>query len=59
MHTKNCYWLNNDSRKFLSRGYLLENETPEQRDTQAKMLKAIARILTSRERSAAASDACE
>lgn len=31
MHTKNCYWLNNDSRKFLSRGYLLENETPEQR----------------------------
>ena len=31
MHTKNCYWLNNDSRKFPSRGYLLENETPEQR----------------------------
>jgi ribonucleoside-diphosphate reductase alpha chain len=25
------YWLNKDSRKFLQRGYLLENETPEQR----------------------------
>jgi ribonucleoside-diphosphate reductase alpha chain len=24
-------WLNKDSRKFLSRGYLLENETPEER----------------------------
>lgn len=31
METKFCYWLNNDSRKFLSRGYLLENETAEQR----------------------------
>lgn len=27
----NIYWLNKDSRKFLSRGYLLENETAEQR----------------------------
>jgi ribonucleoside-diphosphate reductase alpha chain len=25
------YWLNKDSRKFLERGYLLEEETPEQR----------------------------
>jgi ribonucleoside-diphosphate reductase alpha chain len=25
------YWLNKDSRKFLQRGYLLEDETPEQR----------------------------
>ena len=25
------YWLNKDSRKFLQRGYLLEEETPEQR----------------------------
>jgi ribonucleoside-diphosphate reductase alpha chain len=25
------YWLNEDSRLFLERGYLLENETPEQR----------------------------
>jgi len=25
------YWLNENSRKFLQRGYLLENETPEQR----------------------------
>jgi len=25
------YWLNEDSRKFLSRGYLSEGETPEQR----------------------------
>lgn len=25
------YWLNEDSRKFLSRGYLHENETPEDR----------------------------
>lgn len=25
------YWLNKDSRKFLERGYLLEDETPEQR----------------------------
>ena len=28
---KDIYWLNKDSRKFLSRGYLLENETAEQR----------------------------
>lgn len=28
---KSIYWLNKDSRKFLERGYLLENETPEQR----------------------------
>jgi len=28
---KDIYWLNKDSRKFLERGYLLENETPEQR----------------------------
>ena len=27
----NCYWLNKDSRKFLSRGYLLEGETAEGR----------------------------
>lgn len=27
----NIYWLNKDSRKFLSRGYLLEGETAEQR----------------------------
>ena len=25
------YWLNEDSRKFLERGYLLDGETPEQR----------------------------
>jgi len=28
---KDIYWLNKDSRKFLERGYLLENETAEQR----------------------------
>lgn len=28
------YWLNKDSRKFLERGYLLENETAEQRIRQ-------------------------
>ena len=28
---KRIYWLNKDSRKFLERGYLLEDETPEQR----------------------------
>ena len=28
---KDIYWLNKDSRKFLSRGYLLEGETAEQR----------------------------
>ena len=27
----NIYWLNDDSRQFLSRGYLLEGETAEQR----------------------------
>ena len=33
MTTENndIYWLNKDSRKFLQRGYLLENETAEQR----------------------------
>jgi len=31
MSNKDIYWLNNDSRKFLARGYLLENETAEQR----------------------------
>lgn len=29
--SKDIYWLNKDSRKFLERGYLLEGETPEQR----------------------------
>ena len=28
---KDYYWLNKDSRTFLSRGYLSKNETPEQR----------------------------
>jgi ribonucleoside-diphosphate reductase alpha chain len=28
---KKYYWLNKDSRKFLERGYLKENETPEKR----------------------------
>ena len=28
---KRIYWLNKDSRKFLERGYLLEDESPEQR----------------------------
>lgn len=27
----NIYWLNEDSRKFLERGYLLDGESPEQR----------------------------
>ena len=31
MTNKDIYWLNADSRKFLARGYLLENETAEQR----------------------------
>jgi len=31
MTNKDIYWLNTDSRKFLARGYLLENETAEQR----------------------------
>ena len=34
MNTKKYYWLNKDSRKFLSRGYLLENETAEERIIQ-------------------------
>jgi ribonucleoside-diphosphate reductase alpha chain len=29
--TNDIYWLNKDSRKFLQRGYLLPDETPEQR----------------------------
>lgn len=29
--SKKYYWLNKDSKKFLSRGYLLEDETAEQR----------------------------
>ena len=29
--SKEIYWLNNDSRKFLERGYLVKGETPEQR----------------------------
>lgn len=29
--TKDIYWLNKDSRRFLERGYLLKDETPEQR----------------------------
>ena len=29
--SKDIYWLNNDSRKFLERGYLVKGETPEQR----------------------------
>lgn len=29
--SKEIYWLNKDSRKFLERGYLLPGETPEQR----------------------------
>ena len=28
---KDFYWLNEDSRTFLSRGYLSEGETPESR----------------------------
>lgn len=31
MNRKKYYWLNDDSRKFLSRGYLLSGETPEGR----------------------------
>jgi len=31
MENKHIGWLNKDSRCFLKRGYLLENETPEQR----------------------------
>jgi len=31
MTNKNIYWLNSDSRKFLERGYLLKDETAEQR----------------------------
>ena len=29
--SKEIYWLNKDSRKFLERGYLVEGESPEQR----------------------------
>jgi ribonucleoside-diphosphate reductase alpha chain len=41
--TEKYYWLNKDSRKFLERGYLLEDETAEQRirdiaDTAEKFL---------------------
>jgi ribonucleoside-diphosphate reductase alpha chain len=44
MTNKDIYWLNADSRKFLARGYLLENETAEQRirdiaETAEKYLK--------------------
>jgi ribonucleoside-diphosphate reductase alpha chain len=44
MTNKGIYWLNTDSRKFLARGYLLENETAEQRirdiaETAQKYLK--------------------
>lgn len=28
------YWLNDDSRKFLKRGYLTGDQTPEERITQ-------------------------
>ena len=31
--TMEIYWLNEDSRKFLSRGYLLEGESAEERMT--------------------------
>jgi len=31
MEKPNYYWLNKDSRKFLERGYLIDQETPEQR----------------------------
>jgi ribonucleoside-diphosphate reductase alpha chain len=31
MEKQKIYWLNSDSRKFLERGYLLEDETPESR----------------------------
>ena len=44
MTNKDIYWLNNDSRKFLARGYLIDNETAEQRikdiaETAEKYLK--------------------
>lgn len=44
MTNKDIYWLNADSRKFLARGYLLENETAEKRirdiaETAEKYLK--------------------
>ena len=29
--SKDIYWLNKDSRKFLERDYLTKDETPEQR----------------------------
>ena len=31
MNKNKYYWLNKDSRTFLKRGYLIDNETPEQR----------------------------
>ncbi len=31
MNRNKYYWLNKDSRTFLKRGYLIDNETPEQR----------------------------
>jgi len=31
MEYRKYYWLNKDSRKFLSRGYLLDNQSPEDR----------------------------
>lgn len=31
MEYNKYYWLNNESRTFLSRGYLFNDETPEQR----------------------------
>jgi ribonucleoside-diphosphate reductase alpha chain len=31
MNKQKYYWLNKDSRTFLKRGYLIDNETPEQR----------------------------
>jgi ribonucleoside-diphosphate reductase alpha chain len=42
--SKEIYWLNKDSRKFLERGYLLEGESPEQRirdiaETAQRLLK--------------------
>jgi len=41
--TSDIYWLNKDSRKFLQRGYLLEDETPEQRITD--IAKAAQKLL--------------
>lgn len=42
---KKFYWLNNDSRKFLERGYLLEGVTPEERIEQiAKTAEKILQV---------------